>query len=133
MPSAAINILASLNDDCPSGGVRIFGMDAEKFYPLIHFAVRRSKIQYHDPVLVVLDKICKCCYHLHSTFAGKIASENRIVDSLSEAFHDLVHFLQSSLVHDVVAYNIAVPSAQIESLPVKCGVFLDLAGNDSGQ
>jgi hypothetical protein len=105
-------ITSNLDDDGPSGRVRIFGMNAEKFNPLIHSAVRRSKIQYHDPVLVVLDEVGERRHHFHAAFAGQIAAENRIVDRLPEALHGLVDLLQSSLLHDVVAYNIAIPSAQ---------------------
>jgi len=67
---------SNLDDDGPSGRVRIFGMNAEKFNPLIRSAVRGSKIQYHDPVLVMLDQVGKGRHHFHATFAGQIATEN---------------------------------------------------------
>lgn len=77
-------IASNLDNDGLSWAIRIFGMNADKFNPFIHSAVSRSKIKYHDPVLVVLYEGTERSHHLDATFAGQIAAEDRIVDSLSE-------------------------------------------------
>ena len=96
-------------------------MNPQKLYSIFRRPVGWTEIDYHHPVLVVLNQVRQRCYQLYPPLGSKIASKYRIMKRISEPLHRLMDLLKPFWVHYIIAYHVPISSPQATHLVTKAG------------